>query len=168
MFLYRNYIFHFGTTFQATPVKTFGSRTTNEKEKRKRRSTWELASFLKERDARIESTSQVSYDKLQSCPCLQLLMLVLWFLDLFGLRLRWLEYMCVCVCVCSRLVILWLLSVVILILFLFFVLFHDSLGLLIMRVVRSMYKESCEICRNVGIAGLMMVCFKCRDTREHT
>ncbi|CAN7004532.1 unnamed protein product, partial [Brassica oleracea var. botrytis] len=28
-----NYIFHFGTTFQATPVKTFGSRTTNEKEK---------------------------------------------------------------------------------------------------------------------------------------
>ncbi|KAF3540605.1 hypothetical protein F2Q69_00025196 [Brassica cretica] len=28
--------------------------------------------------------------------------------------------------------------------------------------------ESCEICRNVGIAGLMMVCFKCRDTREHT
>ncbi|WZZ37143.1 hypothetical protein YC2023_020544 [Brassica napus] len=37
-----------------------------------------------------------------------------------------------------------------------------------MRVVRSMYKESCEICRNVGIAGLMMVCFKCRDTREHT
>ncbi|CAN6859250.1 unnamed protein product [Brassica oleracea] len=29
----KNYIFHFGTTFQATPVKTFGSRTTNEKEK---------------------------------------------------------------------------------------------------------------------------------------
>ncbi|CAN7125698.1 unnamed protein product [Brassica rapa subsp. narinosa] len=29
-------------------------------------------------------------------------------------------------------------------------------------------RETCEICGSVGIAGLMMVCFKCRDTREHT
>ncbi|RID76796.1 hypothetical protein BRARA_B03747 [Brassica rapa] len=68
-----------GTTFQATPVKTFGSRATNEKEKRKRRSTHKFVSFLKERD-----------------------------------------------------------------------------------------EATCEICGSVGVAGLMMVCFKCRDTREHT
>ncbi|KAL0738429.1 hypothetical protein Bca4012_014639 [Brassica carinata] len=29
-------------------------------------------------------------------------------------------------------------------------------------------REPCEICGSVGIAGLMMICFKCRHTREHT
>ncbi|CAN7012476.1 unnamed protein product [Brassica rapa subsp. trilocularis] len=29
-------------------------------------------------------------------------------------------------------------------------------------------EEPCEICGSVGIAGLMMICFKCRHTREHT
>ncbi|KAF3540606.1 hypothetical protein F2Q69_00025197 [Brassica cretica] len=79
MFLYRNYIFHIGTTFQATPVKTFGSRTTNEKEK------------------------------------------------------------------------------------------PVNVGFVILGSVWFTFKEkTCEICGSVGIAGLMMVCFKCRDTREHT
>ncbi|VVB17573.1 unnamed protein product [Arabis nemorensis] len=29
-------------------------------------------------------------------------------------------------------------------------------------------REPCEICGSVGIEGLIMTCFKCRDTREHT
>ncbi|KAF8083754.1 hypothetical protein N665_0754s0010 [Sinapis alba] len=29
-------------------------------------------------------------------------------------------------------------------------------------------EEPCEICGNVGIACLMMVCFECRDTHQHT
>ncbi|CAH2044073.1 unnamed protein product [Thlaspi arvense] len=29
-------------------------------------------------------------------------------------------------------------------------------------------REPCEICGSVGIAGLIMICFKCRETREHT
>ncbi|KAF8089563.1 hypothetical protein N665_0502s0028 [Sinapis alba] len=28
--------------------------------------------------------------------------------------------------------------------------------------------EPCDICGSVSIAGLMMICFKCRHTREHT
>ncbi|CAH8389613.1 unnamed protein product [Eruca vesicaria subsp. sativa] len=34
--------------------------------------------------------------------------------------------------------------------------------------IQESREEPCEVCGSVGIAGLMMICFKCRHTREHT
>ncbi|KAG2305567.1 hypothetical protein Bca52824_034218 [Brassica carinata] len=36
------------------------------------------------------------------------------------------------------------------------------------KAMQESREKPCEICGSVGIAGLMMICFKCRDTREHT